>query len=259
MDSFIFSFPFTCPSSTGFPGRKLRPNHAAYYVASSIFHTRVHALSFGANPTLLLFHLILHQLFEPSTCPETMYGYTQNPPVHNNQMPDALKELTLGAQNRKSQKRGNIQGIEYWRYYIPEQVQVWIAEITNCREWVPGEPTKQNPNHQNPTWPSLQPPPSKACGDICWGGPRSGSRPPGTDRAQDKEAIVLVFVSFREKCGICRLAFPAELPAPLLPSIPLIHSLIFLSRSPSPYRTPGLLFGLLIVAFLACFGPLEIL
>lgn len=60
------------------------------------------------------------------------------------------------AQNCESQERTNIQGIENRRDYVAKEIQIGITEVPNRRKGlaVPrniGEPTEQNPNHQNPT------------------------------------------------------------------------------------------------------------
>lgn len=67
-----------------------------------------------------------------------------------------VKDRPERAQHCESQERADIQGIENGGNNVAEEVQIGIAEVPNCREWlaVPrniGEPTEQNPNHQNTT------------------------------------------------------------------------------------------------------------
>ena len=70
--------------------------------------------------------------------------------------PTIIKNGPKSAQHRESQKRAHVQCIEYWWDYIPEEIQIGIAQVPNRRQGLAlpgnvGEPAEQNSNHQNPT------------------------------------------------------------------------------------------------------------
>lgn len=71
-------------------------------------------------------------------------------------IPATVENRTQRSQNRESQERADIQRIENWGNYVPEEVQIGIAQIPNCRQRLPiprdvGEPAQQHSHHQNPT------------------------------------------------------------------------------------------------------------
>lgn len=66
----------------------------------------------------------------------------------------AVEDGAESSQHCKRQQRADIQGVEDWRNYVAEEVQVRVAEVANGRQGlaVPGnvwEPTEQDPDHQN--------------------------------------------------------------------------------------------------------------
>lgn len=65
-----------------------------------------------------------------------------------------LENGAESAQNGESEKRTNVEGVKNGGNDVAEEVEIGIAEVTDCGQRLPfprdvGEPTQQNPNHQN--------------------------------------------------------------------------------------------------------------
>jgi len=66
-----------------------------------------------------------------------------------------LENRAESAQNGESEKRTNVEGVKNGGNDVTEEVEIGVAEVSDGGERLPfprdvGEPTQQNPNHQNP-------------------------------------------------------------------------------------------------------------
>lgn len=85
-----------------------------------------------------------------NTKPTKTKHYLMNP------KPSGIQKRAEDSQQHEGEERADIQCIEHRRNDVPEQVQVRITQVPDSRQWLPipgnvGEPTQQNPNHQDST------------------------------------------------------------------------------------------------------------